>query len=121
MTPDASRFLLRIVMFAHTSVLDTLHKAKHEALLSRITFGSSSLGPLAEHDLAGLVAHRLAAADGRPGLFTSEALAALRVASGGLPGRALPLAAAALLKAYESRERTVSAASVQRAAAELVA
>jgi general secretion pathway protein A len=114
-TRDASRFLVRIVLFARPSLLDTIREAKHDALRSRIAFGAPRLGPLARGPLARLLEHRVAVAGGPEGLFASGALERLHEASGGIPARALAVAEGALERGSATGESVISARSVEAA------
>lgn len=115
-TSDASRFLVRIVLFARPELLGTLGHAKHAALRSRMVFGVPALGPLAAGDLARLIAHRVEIAGGRDGLFQSAALERLHTVSGGIVGRALEVAAEALARGAAKGEGVISRESVEEAA-----
>ncbi|HYD30303.1 MAG TPA: ATP-binding protein, partial [Azospirillaceae bacterium] len=65
------------------------------------------LEPLREADVMALIHHRLRVAGGRNDLFEPETIERVAWLSGGLPGRILPLCAAALITAQERDQDTV--------------
>jgi hypothetical protein len=99
-----------IVLFAAPELRDRI--ARRGGLASRLTV-SVALTPLDQQDLAALLHER--AVSGAPP-FSVNALAALFSASGGIPGRALPLAeaaqAAALARGWEQVDERLVAATL---------
>ena len=116
-SPRADRFLLRIVLFARPTFLRTLRAPGHEALKIRMVFGVPALGPMSRGALGSLIEHRLRVAGGPDALFGKEVLDLLHAESGGVPGRALTLAAHSLEQGFGGRERAIGRAHVVRAAA----
>ena len=114
-TPCASHFLVRIVLFARPTLVGRLDASRYAALRSRITLTTPELPALDEGSIAAVVAHRVAAAGGPENLFDADALRALHADSRGNPGAALRLAIRSLQTAFARRERTVSVESVDDA------
>jgi type II secretory pathway predicted ATPase ExeA len=114
-TPCASHFLVRIVLFARPTLVGRLDAPRFAALRSRITLTTPELPALDEASMAAVVVERVAAAGGPSDLFDAAALRALHADSRGNPGAALRLATRSLETAFARRERTVTVGAVDHA------
>jgi len=115
------RKLLQIVLFGQPELNRTLQREDIRQLAQRISF-HYHLGPLSRDDLEFYLAHRLGVA-GYTGsrLFASDAVRALRSASGGVPRLVNILAHKALLLAFGEGKRQVKGRHVREAAHDTVA
>lgn len=113
-----TRKLLQIILIGQPELRDLLARQDLRQVAQRIT-GRHHLQALSSDETAAYVRHRLQVAGGTTDIFTPRALAALHRVSAGLPRLINVVADRALLGAYAREQRTVDAAMVRRAAAEV--
>ncbi|HYD78401.1 MAG TPA: AAA family ATPase [Paucimonas sp.] len=115
------RKLLQIVLFGQPELNRNLQQEAIRQLAQRVTF-HYHLGPLSKDDLEFYIAHRLSVA-GYTGtrLFASDAVRALKTASGGIPRLVNILAHKALMLTYGEGKRQVRARHVRSAARDTIA
>ncbi len=113
-----TRKLLQIILIGQPELRDLLARQDLRQVAQRIT-GRHHLQALSADETAAYVRHRLQVAGATTDIFTPRALAALQRASAGLPRLINVVADRALLGAYAREQRTVDAAMVRRAAAEI--
>jgi general secretion pathway protein A len=113
-----TRKLLQIILIGQPELRDLLARQDLRQVAQRIT-GRHHLQALSADETAAYVCHRLQVAGATTDIFTPRALAALHRASAGLPRLINVVADRALLGAYAREQRTVDAAMVRRAAAEV--
>lgn len=113
-----TRKLLQIILIGQPELRDLLARQDLRQVAQRIT-GRHHLQALSADETAAYVRHRLQVAGATTDIFTPRALAALHRASAGLPRLINVVADRALLGAYAREQRTVDAAMVRRAAAEV--
>jgi type II secretory pathway predicted ATPase ExeA len=111
--------LIQVVLAGQPQLADTLMKPGLVQLRQRIA-ALSSLKPLDATEIAEYVEHRLRVSGriGQP-LFTSEAIAGLAEASGGVPRSINNLCFNALVAAYERGLETIGAEIVKEVSAKL--
>ena len=113
------RKLLRFILLGQPELRELLGTYALRQLDQRIT-ARYHLGPLSEAETSGYLSHRMRVAGGDPAVFTRGARRAIHALSGGVPRLINVLADRALLGAYVGDSRSVSAAVVRRAAAEVL-
>jgi len=116
----ATEKLLRVVLVGQPQLRDLLGNPALAQLNQRITL-RWHMGPLAYHEMAGYVRHRLGVASrGKvTHLFTAPALRVLYRLSGGVPRLVNMISHRALLAAFVARKRRVTSRSVLRAYREI--
>lgn len=115
----ASRKLLQIVLVGQPELRDILARPSLRQISQRVT-ARYHLGPLNREDLGEYLAHRLAVAGTQRPLFSRRALAAVYRVSAGIPRVVNVVADRALLGAYAQGIGEVTAATVERAAREVL-
>ncbi|MBI3153865.1 MAG: AAA family ATPase [Burkholderiales bacterium] len=117
----ADRKLVQVLLIGQPELHDLLERPELEPLASRVV-ARYHLGALPADETRRYIAHRLAVAgNGGPPPFDDEAMARIHALSGGLPRRINVLCDRALLAAWQSRQRRVGLAQVERAAGEVFA
>ena len=117
----ADRKLVQVLLIGQPELHDLLERPELEPLASRVV-GRYHLGALPADETRRYIAHRLAVAgNGGPPPFDDEAMARIHELAGGLPRRINVLCDRALLAAWQSRQRRVGLAQVDRAAGEVFA
>jgi general secretion pathway protein A len=111
--------LMRIILVGQPELSELLARQELRQLAQRIT-ARYHLGSLSREDCYAYVAHRLSRAGGHPQLFTSAALRRLYRLSQGTPRIINVIADRALLGAYAQGQQRVNAATVSRAAREVL-
>ena len=111
--------LMRIILVGQPELSDLLDRQELRQLAQRIT-ARYHLGSLSREDAYAYVAHRLSRAGGHPELFTRAALRKLFGLSKGIPRIINVIADRALLGAYAQGKMRVNAATVARAAREVL-
>lgn len=111
--------LIQIVLAGQPQIAETLMKPGLLQLRQRISV-LTSLKPLGAAEVSAYVEHRLRVSGWNgSALFTSEAVAQLAAASGGVPRSINNLCFSALLEAYERGLETIDAEMVKAVAARL--
>ena len=97
---------LVVVLFGEPELMDKVARKRN---LAQRTAMTHALNPLNRRDTAGLIAHRLMVAGLAKGqdVFTTEAIDEIHVATGGVPGGIVRLAAASMDSAAHGGARTV--------------
>ncbi len=97
---------LAVLLFGKPELMEKVARKRNLAQRAAMTH---TLNPLNRRDTAGLIAHRLTVAGLAEGqdVFTTEAIDEIHVATGGVPGGIVRLAAAAMDSAIEGGARTV--------------
>ncbi len=114
----ATRKLLQIILLGQPELRDVLARPELRQLAQRIT-ARFHLTPLSAPETAGYVDHRMTVAGCADSPFTAGAHKALHRHSDGIPRLINIVAERALLGAYASSQRQVSAKQVNAAAAEV--
>lgn len=114
----AKQKLLQIILIGQPELRDVLDRPEMRQIAQRIT-GRYHLEPLTRLDTAAYVKHRLRVAGAQSDIFTAGALRALHRRSRGIPRLINVIADRALLAGYTRDRRTVDAALVGAAAAEV--
>jgi general secretion pathway protein A len=113
--------LIQIVLIGQSELREMLARHELRQLAQRVT-ARYHLSPLSLEETGQYVRHRVTVAGGEGKVgFTSEALAAVHRASGGVPRLVNLVCDRALLAGYVQASRTITAAMVQRAADEVAA
>ena len=107
--------LLQIILVGQPELRELLARTDLRQLAQRIT-GRYHLDPLARHESAAYVRHRLRVAGATSEVFTDAALAELHRLAQGVPRLLNVIADRALLGAYTREQRRVTPALVRRAA-----
>lgn len=116
----AERKLLQIVLIGQPELRTMLARPELEQLAQRV-IARCHLGPLNARETVQYIRHRLAVAGTQAALpFADAALARVHALSGGVPRRINLLADRALLGAYAQGLQRADAATVERAAAEVL-
>ena len=110
--------LLQIILVGQPELRELLARTDLRQLAQRIT-GRYHLDPLARHESAAYVRHRLRVAGATSEVFTDAALAELHRLAQGVPRLLNVIADRALLGAYTREQRRVTPALVRRAASEV--
>ena len=110
--------LLQIILVGQPELRELLARNDLRQLAQRIT-GRYHLDPLARHESAAYVRHRLRVAGATSELFTDAALAELHRLAHGVPRLINVIADRALLGAYTREQRRVTPALVRLAASEV--
>ena len=113
----AQQKLLQIILIGQPELLSLLNRKGLRQLAQRIT-ARYHLLPLSRHETYAYIQHRLYVAGRREPLFTASALRCVYRLSGGVPRLVNIICDRALLGAYATDKRQVSAAIVRRASFE---
>ena len=113
------RKLLQIILIGQPELRDRLEEPELRQLAQRIV-ARYHLGPLAGHETAPYVYHRLAVSGIKDELFTPGGLKRLHALSGGIPRLINTICDRALLGAYVQEKRQVDAPTLARAATEVL-
>ena len=111
--------LLQVILIGQPELAALLEEAKLRQLAQRIT-ARYHLEPLSRLETCAYVRHRLGVAGRRAPLFTPSALRRLHRETYGIPRLINAIADRALLGAYTREQSRVDAATVRRAAAEVL-
>jgi general secretion pathway protein A len=114
----AKQKLLQIILIGQPELRDVLDRSDMRQIAQRIT-GRYHLEPLAKVDTEAYVEHRLRVAGAQRDIFTAGAVRALHRCSRGIPRLINVIADRALLAGYTRDRRTIDAALVRAAAAEV--
>jgi general secretion pathway protein A len=114
----AKQKLLQIILIGQPELRDVLDRSEMRQIAQRIT-GRYHLEPLAKVDTEAYVEHRLRVAGAQRDIFTPGAVRALHRCSRGIPRLINVIADRALLAGYTRDRRTIDAALVRAAAAEV--
>ena len=113
--------LIQIVLMGQSELRDMLARHELRQLAQRVN-ARYHLSPLSLAETGEYVRHRVVVAGGESKVgFTSDALAAVHQASGGVPRLVNLVCDRALLAGYVQNVRTITAAMVQQAEREVVA
>ena len=115
----ATHKLLQIVFLGQPELRDLLRRSDLRQLAQRIT-ARYHLGPLSAAETAAYTRHRLTVAGCTVFPFTAAALRSLHRQSGGVPRLINIIAERSLLAAYAQDRRSIGAATVRQAAAEVL-
>src|SRR5262245_8959916 len=114
-----TRKLLQIILIGQPELIRVLEREDLRQLSQRIT-ARYHLLPFFEEDTRGYIRHRLAVAGAKAPIFTDVALRQVHEASRGVPRLINAICDRALLGAYTQDEDRVAAATVRRAATEVL-
>jgi general secretion pathway protein A len=111
--------LLQIILIGQPELIRILEREDLRQLAQRVT-ARYHLRPFAESDTRAYVAHRLEVAGAKDKVFSDTATRAVHQTSRGIPRLINAICDRALLGAFTQDERRVSAATVRRAAREVL-
>ena len=111
--------LLQVILIGQPELIRILEREDLRQLAQRVT-ARYHLRPFVEADTRAYVAHRLDVAGAKEKVFSDTATRAVHQASRGIPRLINAICDRALLGAFSQDERRVSAATVRRAASEVL-
>ena len=111
--------LLQIILIGQPELIRLLDKEELRQLAQRVT-ARYHLLPFSEDDTRAYIVHRLQIAGQKKGIFTDAAMRAVHEAARGIPRLINAICDRALLGGYAQDQRRVVAATVRRAASEVL-
>ncbi len=111
--------LLQIILIGQPELIRLLDREDLRQVAQRVT-ARYHLLPLSEHDACAYIGHRMEVAGRKEKIFTDAAMGEVHRASRGIPRLISAICDRALLGAYTRNERRVDAATVRRAATEVL-
>ncbi|VUZ85266.1 Putative general secretion pathway protein A [Candidatus Methylomirabilis lanthanidiphila] len=114
-----TRKLLQIILIGQPELIRLLNREELRQLAQRVTARYHLLA-FSEDDVRAYIVHRLQIAGQKQTIFTDAAMRAVHVSARGIPRLINAICDRALLGAYTQDQRRVTAATVRRAASEVL-